>query len=236
MRHRTLWAFVSVIILLAAGACGGGEDAPATPAAPAAPAFDPATAGTVMGMISLEGAPPEPRADPHELRPGLRRAGHRDRDGVLRRRRRRRAGQRVRLRQGRPHRQLPGGHGGGGAGPAGLPLPAARLRRAGRADDRDREQRHDAAQHPRDAQRQRRVQHGPAHPGDALRADVRRARDHGALPVRRPQLDERVRGRARPPVLRGDRRRRQVRHQRAAAQATTSSRPGTRSSARRRRT
>ena len=59
MRYRTLWAFVSVIIL-AAGACGGGgEDAPAMPAAPAAPAFDPATAGTLMGMIALEGTPPE---------------------------------------------------------------------------------------------------------------------------------------------------------------------------------
>jgi plastocyanin len=56
MPYRTLWAFVSVIIL-AAGACGGGEDAPA---APAAPAFDPATAGAVMGMISVEGMPPEP--------------------------------------------------------------------------------------------------------------------------------------------------------------------------------
>ena len=56
MQHRTVWTFVSVIIL-AAGACGGGEDAPA---APAAPAFDPATAGTVMGMISLEGTAPEP--------------------------------------------------------------------------------------------------------------------------------------------------------------------------------
>lgn len=30
------------------------------PAAPAAPVFDPATAGAVMGMISLEGTPPEP--------------------------------------------------------------------------------------------------------------------------------------------------------------------------------
>ena len=59
MRHRTLWAFVSMIIL-AAGACGGGGDAPMEPAAPAAPVFDPATAGAVTGMIALEGTPPEP--------------------------------------------------------------------------------------------------------------------------------------------------------------------------------
>ena len=62
MQHRTLWAFVS-LITLAAGACGGGgSDSPATSAAPAAPAaaIDPATAGSVMGMITLEGTPPAP--------------------------------------------------------------------------------------------------------------------------------------------------------------------------------
>ena len=62
MQHRTLWAFVSLAIL-AVAACGGGSDEPATtaaPAAPAAPAFDPATAGSVMGMITLEGTPPPP--------------------------------------------------------------------------------------------------------------------------------------------------------------------------------
>ena len=60
MQHRTLWTFVSLIILGAA-ACGGGSDAPADSAMPAAaapPAFDPATAGSVMGMITLEGTPP----------------------------------------------------------------------------------------------------------------------------------------------------------------------------------
>ncbi|MCE2542569.1 MAG: carboxypeptidase regulatory-like domain-containing protein [Acidobacteria bacterium] len=60
MQHRTMWTFVSLIIL-AAAACGGGSDAPAESAMPAAaapPAFDPATAGSVMGMITLEGTPP----------------------------------------------------------------------------------------------------------------------------------------------------------------------------------
>ena len=59
MQHRTLWTFVSLIILTAA-ACGG-SDGPAESAMPAAdapPAFDPATAGSVMGMITLEGTAP----------------------------------------------------------------------------------------------------------------------------------------------------------------------------------
>jgi plastocyanin len=56
-----MWAFASLIIL-ATGACGGGSDAPAPSAAPAAPpaAVDPATAGSVMGMVTLEGTPPAP--------------------------------------------------------------------------------------------------------------------------------------------------------------------------------
>ena len=62
MRYRTLWAFASLVIPAAIACGGGGSDAPATtaPAAPAAAAVDPATAGTVMGMISLEGMPPAP--------------------------------------------------------------------------------------------------------------------------------------------------------------------------------
>lgn len=62
MRHRTLGAFASLVIL-ATGACGGGSDAPATSSAPAAApaaAFDPATVGSVMGMVSIEGTPPAP--------------------------------------------------------------------------------------------------------------------------------------------------------------------------------
>lgn len=59
MQHRILWAFTSALIIVIAAACGGGDsEAPVEPAAPAAPAFDPATAGNVMGMITLEGTPP----------------------------------------------------------------------------------------------------------------------------------------------------------------------------------
>ena len=57
MQHRTMWTFASLIILTAA-ACGGGSDAPALPAAAAPAAFDPATAGSVMGTITLEGTAP----------------------------------------------------------------------------------------------------------------------------------------------------------------------------------
>ena len=62
MQHRTLWAFASALVLVFAAACGGGgSEAPmAEPAEPAAPAFDPSTAGNVMGTITLEGTPPEP--------------------------------------------------------------------------------------------------------------------------------------------------------------------------------
>lgn len=58
MQHRPLWAFVSILALSVAVACGGGSDAPAESAAPAAPAFDPATAGNITGSIMLEGTPP----------------------------------------------------------------------------------------------------------------------------------------------------------------------------------
>ena len=58
MQHRTLWTLASLLVLATAACGGGGSDAPAEPAAPAAPAFDPATAGSVMGTINLEGTPP----------------------------------------------------------------------------------------------------------------------------------------------------------------------------------
>ena len=60
MQHRILWTLATLLVF-ATAACGGGggSDAPAAPAVPAAPAFDPATAGSVMGTITLEGTPPE---------------------------------------------------------------------------------------------------------------------------------------------------------------------------------
>ena len=63
MQHRTLWAFVSVVVLAAAACGGGGSEGPANtaaPVAPPAPAVDPATVGTVTGMVTLEGSPPPP--------------------------------------------------------------------------------------------------------------------------------------------------------------------------------
>ena len=65
MQHRTMWAFVSSLTLVAAVACGGGgeTDAPAAmteTAAPSAAPVDPATAGNVAGTIMLEGMPPAP--------------------------------------------------------------------------------------------------------------------------------------------------------------------------------
>ncbi len=56
------------------------------------------------------------------------------------------------------------------------------------------------------------------------------------IQVRRPQVDGRLHGRLQPPVLRGDQRPGRFRDQEPARRATTSSRPGTRSTARRRRT
>ena len=61
MQHRTLWAFVSMLVLVVAVACGGGGDAEAptsSAAAPAAPALDPATAGNIAGSIMIDGEAP----------------------------------------------------------------------------------------------------------------------------------------------------------------------------------
>ena len=80
--------------------------------------------------------------------------------------------------------------------PEGLPLPSARVRHARRPAARDRQQRSDAAQHPRDAEGQRGVQQRPADPGHEDDAHLHRAGSDGALQVRRARLDERLRRRA----------------------------------------
>ena len=66
-------------------------------------------------------------------------------------------------------------------------------------------------------------------------ADLRQGRGHVRDQVRRAPLDAVLHGRLLPPVLRGDRRGRQVLDRRTCPRAPTRSRPGTRSSARRRR-
>ena len=59
--HSRLLA-VALMLTIGAAACGGGTPAPPPaqdqPAAPAAPAVDPASAATVAGKITLEGALP----------------------------------------------------------------------------------------------------------------------------------------------------------------------------------
>lgn len=61
MQKRNLWTVFSLLVMVAAVACGGGDsggDAPAATATPAAPAFDPATAGNLSGMVMLDGEMP----------------------------------------------------------------------------------------------------------------------------------------------------------------------------------
>lgn len=66
MSPRPLKGFaLSVLALALASACGGGGSEPApsaAPAAPAAPSFDPATAATLTGTITLDGTAPAPEA------------------------------------------------------------------------------------------------------------------------------------------------------------------------------
>lgn len=62
MTPRSYTAAAVLVFAVASGACSGG--APAQPAAPApAPAtpVDPATAGSISGMVMFEGTPPAPR-------------------------------------------------------------------------------------------------------------------------------------------------------------------------------
>ena len=59
MQQRHPWTVLSMLVLAAAVACGGGGDGGDAPAAPAAPVFDPATAGNVSGMVMVDGELPE---------------------------------------------------------------------------------------------------------------------------------------------------------------------------------
>ena len=61
MQHRILWASASAIVFAAAACGGGGGSDEAASAAPAAVTpVDPATVGSIMGTITLEGTPPSP--------------------------------------------------------------------------------------------------------------------------------------------------------------------------------
>ena len=119
----------------------------------------------------------------------------------------------------------------GDAGSEGLPLSAARVRRASRAAARDRQQRPDAAQRQRDGQGQPEFNLGQ--PIQGMKNTKMFTAPEVMVPhqVRRARLDERLRGRPRSSVLRGDGRRRHIRAEERSRQAPTQSRPGTRSSA-----
>ena len=59
MQQRNQWTVLSLLVMVAAVACGGGgEGGGDAPAAAAAPAFDPASAGSVSGMVMLDGEMP----------------------------------------------------------------------------------------------------------------------------------------------------------------------------------
>ena len=59
--QRNVWIVLSVLVMVAAVACGGGGEAEGeAPPAAAAPAFDPASAGNVSGMVMLDGEMPAP--------------------------------------------------------------------------------------------------------------------------------------------------------------------------------
>ena len=124
----------------------------------------------------------------------------------------------------------------GHARPERVHVPSAHLRDPGGAAAQDRQQRRDPPQHPRAPEDQRRVQHRAALPEDGDAEEVRQGRDARPLQVRRAQVDGRVLRRLQPPLLRDDERPGDLRDQEPAPRATTSSRPGRRSTARRRRT
>ena len=142
-------------------------------------------------------------------------AGRRGRDVGVDPRRQRRPAERVRLHQGRTRQQVPLRHAdrAGGAGSERLPLHAARRRPPRDAAARGRQQRQHAAQRPRHAGKEPRVQPGPAGAGDEEHGHVQRAGGADPVQVRRAPLDARLRRRRQPSLLRGER---QGRHVRAA--------------------
>ena len=129
-------------------------------------------------LVKLEGAPPEDAGDSDERRSVLPVAASEWRGRAGRRSRRRsgrRARERLRLHQ-TDQRKLCSVDDAGRARPEGLPVSPARQRHSGRSAAADQERRRDAAQHPRDAERQLAVQRRPAGAGDGLDEEVRQGR------------------------------------------------------------
>ena len=143
----------------------------------------------------------------------------------------------VRVHQGRPRRGLLVRRADVAvdARPEGLPLRTSRAGvRAGQPLEVH-QQRRDAAQRARAADERTRTSTRRSRTRTrSMHADVHRAGSDGALQVRRASLDVRVRRRRRASVLRGDGRGRARSRSTACRPAPTSSRRGTRSSARRR--
>ena len=201
---RSLGFGASAGFLAISLACGG-NDAPA--AAPAGPAVDSATAGTITATVKFEGPPPSPEmitltGDPKCVSENgapqrARRADRRRREPV--------AAERLRLRQGRAGQfRLPDSVRAGRARSGQVPLHAARPRRARRTGAADSQQRSAAPQRAIERRHQPGLQQVDAARRRELQSHVRDEGSHGALQVRRPWLDERVRRRARSSLLRHD--------------------------------
>ncbi len=173
----TTLALTALAFSLAAAACGGGQPASDSGAAPAAPVtnpVDPATAGAVAGKVTFMGTPPPAETISMSSDPRCVNAGAKTEAVVV---------------AGDGSLQNVFVYVKDGLGALKFPVPAtplvldqkgcqyrpARLRRAGRPADRDPQQRRHAAQHPRVAAGQRRVQHGPGAAGHEGHARLQHA-------------------------------------------------------------
>ena len=206
MRLRNAWVGVLGLALAATVvACGGGSKRRTSrltggsrPRPAAGQKVDPATAGDIKGVVAFEGIAPknEPikmNADPvcvkENTTPQAQETYEVGADGKSL------ANVFVYVKDGLGNYAFDTPTDVGDDRSEGLPLPSARVRHARRPAARDRQQRSDAAQHPRHAEGQPGVQHRPADPGHEDDAHVHREGSHGAVQVRRARLDERLRRR-----------------------------------------
>ncbi len=207
MRLRNTWVGLLGIALATTLACGGGQETSSTAAKPESPSaaaagqkVDTATAGDVKGVAMLDGAAPknEPikmNADPVCVKQNTTPQFAGD------------------LRWSAPTARSLGNvfvyvKDGLGNYVFDTPTKPAKIDQKNcryhphvfgimrQSAAGNREQRSDAAQHPRDAEGQLRVQQRPADSGHEDDPHLRQARGDGALQVRRARLDERLRRRA----------------------------------------
>ena len=237
--ERAQFIFVLVMAGLLAASCGGGgggaepaaDEAPA-PAADAKPAPDLSQAGSVSGMVSFGGDHAEKRPPSHGCRSGLRQGafGHRPQSGCPDRRWRRldqhlRLGQ-ERTRAVRLRHPLRPGH----AGPEGVYLHPPCPGNPDPAEAPRSQQRRDHPQRSSPSQEQPGVEPVAAGQGQAAGPVVSPSRGHDSGQVQRASLDEGLhRRRALIPTMPSPEPTEPSRS-RTFRPATTSSRPGTRSS------